>query len=85
MYYFITFLARVSLKLYKLFTHIVQIIPETGNDFHISLELTVKSCIHRQCIYCMIVEYIIKILFKLNLHHYHILPSATNVQPIFNG
>ena len=36
MYYFITFLARVSLKLYKLFTHIVQIIPETGNDFHIS-------------------------------------------------
>ena len=22
---------------YKLFTHIVQIIPETGNDFHISL------------------------------------------------
>ena len=36
MYYFITFLARVSLKLYKLFTCIVQIIPETGNDFHIS-------------------------------------------------
>ena len=36
MYPFITFLAGVSLKLYKLFTHIVQIIPETGNDFHIS-------------------------------------------------
>ena len=40
------FLSASFTKLYKLFTHIVQIKPETGNDFHISLELTVKSCIH---------------------------------------
>ena len=66
MYYCITFLARVSLKLCKLFPHIVQIIPKTGNDFHISFKLTVKSCIHLQCIYCMNVEYFNKILFKLN-------------------
>ena len=43
MYYYMTFLARVSLKLYNLFTHVVQVIPETGNDFHISFKLTVTD------------------------------------------
>ena len=66
MYYFITFLARVSLKLIKLFIHIVQIIPETGNDFH-------KLLAYCQILYpltmyilheCKIFQ---KILFKLNV------------------